>query len=97
VLNEVLLLKEVLVSPTQDCDISLCFWSLEGCRFEAEDSEDGVLSTVGSVDRVLEAQVKRGHRNLPPYCRTSGPISSSGVPYRICKTHFWDMQYQSRN
>ena len=48
-LNE-LLLKELLVSPTQDCDISLCFWRLEDYRPEAEDPEDGILSTVGSMD-----------------------------------------------
>ena len=52
VLNELLLLKELVASPTRDCEISLCFWCLEGCRSEAEDSEGGVLSvnTVGSMD-----------------------------------------------
>ena len=33
----------------------LFFWCLEHCRFDEEDSEDGFLSTVGLISRVLEA------------------------------------------
>lgn len=53
-LEELLLLEELLFSPTRDCDISI-FW-LEGGRSYVDGLEDELLSRVGSIGRILEAE-----------------------------------------
>jgi len=52
VLKELSILGELLPPPRRGCNISV-FWCLEQCGFNVEDSKDGFLSTVGSIDRLL--------------------------------------------
>lgn len=57
----------------------LFFWCLKGCRFEAEDSEDGSLSTGGFIDRVPGAEEKRGHHYFAALLGNIGPINWSRI------------------
>jgi len=49
-LKEFLLLEELLLSPRRDCDISVVL-VFGTCGFNEEDSKDGFLGRVGSIDR----------------------------------------------
>ena len=49
-LKEFLLLEELLLSLRRDCDISVVL-VFGTCGFNAEDSKDGFLGRVGSIDR----------------------------------------------
>ena len=85
-MEELLLLEELLFSPTRDCDISLFCCSLEGGRSYVDGLEDGLLSRVRSVDRVLEAErLKKAELEFvsPFYWREPGLIDSSGLLYRL--------------
>jgi len=63
VLKELLLLQELLLSPTRDCDIS-GFWPFGRLRIQCRKFGGYFLGTVESIDKIREAEEKRGHHYL---------------------------------
>ena len=61
---ELWVLIELLFPSTGDREISIFYRRLEGCRFNAQDLEDGFSGTVRSIDRVPEVGKKRGNHFL---------------------------------
>ena len=64
VLKELLLLQELLLSPTRDCDISVFLWPFGRLRIQCRKFGGYFLGTVESIDKIREAEEKRGHHYL---------------------------------
>ena len=91
IIKGIVVIERAATFPETRLRHCLFFWCLEGCRFDEEDSEDGFLSTVGLIARVLEADEMRGRSylaavpiNIWPNQLVRDPICT--LQYSTCRT-----------